>query len=305
MRKYHIHPDFKELRFIKMPRSLFINKVGNFFLRLGYRLQKINSKATCTRYKLPVSDGEEINFDMITPKEKKIRPCLIYFPGGGFLMAATQFHKKIIADIAVDQDIAVAMVHYRLAPKYPFPTALNDAIACLEHLDDQALKYDIDNNRFAIGGDSAGGSLAAGVCLYARDRLNVKLRCAMLVYPATDDKETKSRKTYVDTPMFHSRMLPIIKKAYFANGHFDLKKYAFPMMHDKHEGLPPTYIETAEFDPLHDEGVNYAAKLKDNNVEVVLNETKGTVHGYDILSKSEIVKEAYARRKSFIGEHLK
>jgi acetyl esterase/lipase len=77
------------------------------------------------------------------------------------------------------------------------------------------------------------------------------------------------------------------------------------MMHDKHEGLPPTYIETAEFDPLHDEGVNYAAKLKDNNVEVVLNETKGTVHGYDILSKSEIVKEAYARRKSFIGEHLK
>lgn len=304
MPKYNIHPDFRILKLIRMPRCLLVNRISNLFLRMMYKLQKINSEASCTRFKVQREGKMIVNVDLIVPKEKKPRPCLVYFPGGGFLMEATNFHKKIIADLAVDLDIAIAVVHYRLAPKFAFPTAFNDAIAAFEYIRNHSETFGIERTRIAVGGDSAGGSLAAGLCLYNQDVLKYDIKCALLVYPATGNETTKSRQLYYDTPMFHSGMFKVIRKAYFANGYFGMEKYAYPISHENHSGLPPTYIETAEFDPLHDEGIDYYHVLADNKIIVELNDTQGTVHGYDILAKSPIVRKSYKKRRDFLKRYL-
>jgi acetyl esterase/lipase len=274
------------------------------FLLITYSLQRINRKITVVRRKLQTNDGSTFKVDIFTPKGKKTRPCLLYFPGGGFLMCATPFHKKILADLVAKLDISAVMVHYRLAPRHPFPAAFNDAVSALEYVIKHADRLSIDPNHIGVGGDSAGGTLAAGLSLYNNDKLHYQLKCSMLIYPATDNEDSKSRQAYVDTPMFHSRMLEVVKKAYFANGLFGLGNYAFPLQHPNPKGLGPTYIETAEFDPLHDEGIHYHKKLAEFGVVTELNNTIGTVHGYDIVQKSEIVKNSMKKRILFIQEHL-
>jgi acetyl esterase/lipase len=120
----------------------------------------------------------------------------------------------------------------------------------------------------------------------------------MMLYPALEQENVDfpSRKLYVDTPMFNTERFAFIEKHYYKNGYLGMEKYAFPLRTRSYEGLPPFYIETAEFDCLHDDGVIAAETLRKAGIPVTLVETKGTFHGYDAIEISPVTKECLRKR---------
>ena len=154
----------------------------------------------------------------------------------------------------------------------------------------------------AVGGDSAGSTLAVGVCLMARERNHpVKYRFQMLPYPFLDARnESESAKRFTDTPMWNSslshRIGPMTK---VDKGDPNYVWYS-PVESESFVDLPPAYIETAEFDCLHDDGILYADLLQKACIDVTLNETKGTMHGFDIATKAPTTLAAMEQRISFM-----
>ena len=165
----------------------------------------------------------------------------------------------------------------------------------------------IDTSRIGIGGDSAGSTLAVGVCMMARDRKHpVRFVFQMLPYPFLDMRNnSESCKKFTDTPMWNSTLSSRIASMTKVDRNNPNYVYYSPVEAESFKGLPPAYIETAEFDCLHDDGILYAEKLREAGVEVTLNETKGTMHGFDIMQKAETTKTALAARIAFMKKVFK
>lgn len=233
-------------------------------------------------------------------------PCLIYIHGGGFVLAAAGYHYKNSMLYAKEVGCKIVFVNYRLAPENPHPVFFEDSYAAMCWAYDHADRFGIDRNRIGIGGDSAGSTLAVGVCMMARDRKHpIKLAFQMLPYPFLDMRNnSESCKKFTDTPMWNStlsgRIAPMTKVDR-SNPNY---VYYSPVEAESFEGLPPAYIETSEFDCLHDDGILYADKLRRVGVEVTLNETKGTMHGFDIMQNAEITRAALAARIEFMKKIL-
>lgn len=241
-------------------------------------------------------------FEKKTDSGKK--PAMLYIHGGGFQMKGTPVHIKIVTDLMVGTDYKAVFVTYRLIPKHPFPTALFDSYHALKWMTDHADYLNIDTNHIAIAGDSAGGNLATGVTLYAKDHHGPTIHKVLLIYPVLDAKmTTQTMKDYIDTPMWNSNLNKDMWKLYLKNGDYGLLNYASPLQADV-TGFPQTYIETAEFDCLRDEGVLFGRKLKKAGVSVYENHTLKTVHGYDALFFSKLVKEVKEKRISFLKGDL-
>ena len=164
----------------------------------------------------------------------------------------------------------------------------------------------IDRLRMGIGGDSAGSTLAVGVCMMARDRNHpVRFLFQMLPYPFLDARNnSESCQKFTDTPMWNSKLSARIAPMTKADPTRPDYLYYSPVEAEHFEGLPPAYIETAEFDCLHDDGILYAKKLCEAGIAVVLNETKGTMHGFDIMQSSKITKAALAARVAFMRKQF-
>ena len=146
-------------------------------------------------------------------------------------------------------------------------------------------------------GDSSGGNFAAAVCLLARDRKGKAPCYQMLIYPVVDAKRSfPSATSCLDTPELNSYGLDYAWRLYLQNGDQGMLPYASPYLAEDLSGLPPAYVETAEFDPLHDEGLAYAKKLEAAGVPVELNETKGSYHGFDIQMELPYSKAALNHR---------
>ena len=303
--KYLIHPDFRLLKYLHMPFNRVILAVENFFLSLLYHLQPNTKGVVRKRHRIMARDGYEIKLDFFIPKHKTGPfPAIIYYPGGGFVMPATHIHRYNLSKIVGDLKIIGVMVHYRLSPKYSFPTAFYDAIDALEMLKKNHKDWNILLHKIMLAGDSAGGNLAAGVSLYEKDNHN-DIYPQMLVYPALNrGAESESRRLYYDAPMLKKTTLDNVAKVYFRNGYQGMEKYATPCLHPEMTGLGPCYIETAEFDPLHDDGICFHQQLLKAGVASRLLETKGTVHGYDVIRKSPIVMKSVKERHAFIREML-
>ena len=160
----------------------------------------------------------------------------------------------------------------------------------------------MDVERIGIGGDSAGSTLAVGVCLMARQRNHpVKFRFQMLPYPFLDARnESKSCKRFTDTPMWNSRLSDRIGPMTRVDKHDPNYVWYSPVEADSFGGMPPAYIETAEFDCLHDDGILYARLLREAGIEVTLNETTGTMHGFDIATKAPTTLAAMEQRIAFM-----
>jgi len=304
--KYNIHSDFLVLRYLHMPKDMRIMGLANKVARLAYKAVHVPKTIRYQKFDIGTRDGGTITLDFFTPKNVNgPLKCLIYFPGGGFLMPAAHVHKRNVMHMVETAQIACVIVHYRLAPKYAFPTALYDALDATEHLYKNAKSYGIDATRMGLGGDSAGGNLACAVSLYNQDHEQYPFQPLLLIYPGLDEgRASYSRQTYTDTPMFNADMFDFIGKSYYKNGLFGLEKYAFPLTHENPKGVGPVYLETAEYDCLHDDGILFYDKLKEMNVQVELNDTKGTVHGYDAIANSNIVKESIRLRIEFIKRYL-
>lgn len=301
--EYNIHKDFKRISKIKV-RNLsagFINMM-NAIAKISRSATRLSPQVVIKKHRIKRSDGTSINVTVYEPKyiEDKA-PCLIYFHGGAFVLGEASSHVHLMCDYALSVPCKVVFVHYRLALKHPFPKGLEDCYNSLLWVSKNANCLGIDAARIGIGGDSAGGALAAAVGLMTRDRKGPKLCLQMLIYPVLDSEQnTESAKAFTDTPVWNSRLNDQMWKIYLRNGNFGMLQYASPAKADSLKNLPFTYIETAEFDCLRDEGKNYATKLGEDGIIVQLEETKGTIHGFDGILKSEITQATIKKRVAML-----
>lgn len=207
-------------------------------------------------------------------------PVVVWVHGGSFMLGDLDSSDALCAEMAVAAGALVVNVDYRLAPEHPAPAGLHDAYAVLEWV---AGEGDIDPARIAIAGQSAGGCLAAGCALLARDRGGPGLVYQLLAYPALDDRlRTRSARQMPDSPVITSDSIAIMWKVYLAGGAAD--GYIAPARTEDLSGLPPTLIVTAEQDPLRDEAIEYATRLQESGVDTVLHDVPGTFHGFDTVA---------------------
>ena len=300
--KYAIHPDFRKWGKMHPP----LNKVMLPLMQkmTGHLVAMETSCETLTvsQETIPVGNDSTIRALVYTPVGiGENAPCLVYYHGGGFVIPAAPHHFKLAKEYALRAACKVLFVDYRLAPKYPFPTAPEDCYAAYCRVIDHAKEFSIDATRVAVGGDSAGGELATVVCLMARERGKAMPCAQMLIYPVTcKGSETESMKKYIDTPMCNSRDIDKYEKFYIKDPTAGKREYASPNDTESLEGLAPAYIETAEFDCLRDGGILYAERLRESGVSTELHNTQGTMHGFDVVLNSPIVRACVDKRIAFL-----
>ncbi len=302
---YPLHPDLKRLSLLKLPSDLSVYPLLNFFLsKLAERehstkLLRVRKK-TINGYK-----GSKINLIIYEPYTLPAdAPCLVYYHGGGMVMKAAPYHYNMVKSYSLAAQCKVIMVDYSVIPGVIFPTPAEECYKAYVWTVKNAINIGIDPCRIAVGGDSAGGGLAAAVSMMSRDR-HAPMPCfQMLLYPAVDKRcETYSMKKYYNTPVLDSGIARLMWKLYLPLGknHKNIQ-YASLMEADSLKGMPDTYIETAEFDCLHDEGINFAEKLKNDGVNVLLYNTKGTPHAFDCVSDSRITRKCIKIRTGQLKE---
>lgn len=298
MQKYKIHSDFKKYEKMKTPISPALLPLMNGIIETSFNKKKPEKGVSEIIKKIPGYQNESIEIRIYEPEDiKEALPCLIYLHGGAFVLKSAAFHKQLICEYALRTPCKVVFVDYRLAPKYAFPVGVEDCFAAFDWVCQNAAAIGIDSSKIAVGGDSAGGALAAAVCLMARDRKAPKISFQMLIYPVTDARQiTESVKEFTDTPLWNGKQNQKMWQLYLGHGVHSNKEYASPMEATSLEDLPDAYVEVAEFDCLRDEGINFAEALKASGIPVELNQTKGTIHGYEIVENSEIVRQSIIKR---------
>jgi acetyl esterase len=205
---------------------------------------------------------------------------VLYIHGGGFTVGSIDMEHAQAAHLAREVGVTVVSVEYRLAPEHRFPAALEDCDAALRWLHSQAGALGVERSRIALVGNSAGGGLAAGLALYARDRGGPPVCFQYLGIPELDDRlETWSMRRFVDTPMWTRAAAARSWSMYLGEHNGDVSPYAAPARAANLAGLPPAYISTMEFDPLRDEGILYGLALLRAGVSVEIHSFPGTFHG--------------------------
>ncbi|MBP7337080.1 alpha/beta hydrolase [Niveispirillum sp.] len=196
----------------------------------------------------------------VEAEDAAILPAYIHLHGGGWVLGDLDGCHSFCAEIAATAGIAVVAVDYRLAPEHPFPAGLEDSLMAVRQVVEQAARLGIDPTRLSIGGDSAGGNLAASTCLILRDGDGEPvLRAQMLLYPVTDLRMQTASYAIPDADgLLTAGMMRWFRDLY-AGDVMDWR--VSPLLAASHAGLPPAYIITCGFDPLRDEGRAYAAAL--------------------------------------------
>jgi acetyl esterase len=208
------------------------------------------------------------------------RPVLVYFHGGGWVVGSVSTHDGVCATLAQDAQIVVASVEYRRAPEHPFPRPNDDAFAALEWVAANARKLGVDTTRLAVGGDSAGAHLAAGLAQEARER-GIPLALQLLIYPVVEpDFETASyREHAVSATLTRADMIEYW--THYLGAALDTgDPRAVPSRAASLAGLPPAHIVVAELDPLRDDGVRYAGLLRGAGVATTLVLAPRLAHGF-------------------------
>ena len=296
--KYPVHQDFiKYSRFTRYPfsRPLFrlVNPVLNLFRPGPDRLTDV------VKHTVPGYGGTAIHGFMISPRDLTgTAPCLVYFHGGGFLIEAAPCHYSIVRRYASLARCRVFFVDYRLTARFSYPTPMEDCFAAYRWLLTHADALQTDAAKVAVGGDSAGGNLAAAVTLMARDRLIRLPRFQLLVYPVVSRRmDTASMCEYSDTPLWNSRLNRKMWDFYLrGTPKTDILPYTSLLDTSSLADLPDAYIETAEFDCLRDEGIQYARALEIAGARVELNQVSGAIHGFDLNRKSDVTQRCILRR---------
>ncbi len=208
-------------------------------------------------------------------------PCLVYFHGGGWVIGGLDTHDGTCRRLAREAGIRVVSVDYRLAPEHRYPAAADDCSAALEQVAARAAELGVDPERLAVGGDSAGGNLAAVTARRARDRGGPPLRFQLLVYPVTDcDTDRPSYRENARGYLLEAPHMAWFWGHYVPEPERRLEPDASPLRAPDLAGLPPALVQTAEFDPLRDEGEAYAARLREAGVPVTATRYEGLIHGF-------------------------
>lgn len=245
--------------------------------------------------KIPVRDGAQLAARLYAPVAKlqapvEGLPVLLYLHGGGFTVGSVATHDQLCRQLAHLAGCMVISLDYRLAPEFKFPTAHNDAWDALQWLVAQGGEWGADTRRIAVGGDSAGGTLAAACAIEARDA-GLSLSLQLLIYPGTTaHQDTESHRRYAHGLVLDEPAITWFFDQYIAPG-ADREDWRFaPLLAAEMDEVAPAWIGLAECDPLVDEGVEYADKLRMAGVPVALEIYKGVTH--EFIKMGRVIPEA-------------
>ncbi|OPA95041.1 lipase [Pseudomonas fluorescens] len=206
-------------------------------------------------------------------------PCLLYMHGGGWAVGSLDSHDFICFELASALQVLVIAIDYRLAPEHPFPAAYEDCRAVWQAIQAGQGPHAINLQRLAVIGDSAGGNLAAALCLGLRDDGQALPSAQVLIYPGLGGPaDLPSRRDCMDAPLLSTADTDCYLALYLS-GTSQPSAYAMPLLAQSFAGLPKALIAVAQFDPLRDDGMLYAERLRAAGVETLLYPGKGLVHG--------------------------
>ncbi|MVW79532.1 alpha/beta hydrolase [Bordetella sp. 02P26C-1] len=228
-----------------------------------------------------VKPGYEIPVRIYRPKRSGPLPTIVYLHGGSFVAGSPQGHDFITASLACNTGAQVLSVHYRRAPENPYPAPTQDAYDALCWALEEAELLNVDPERIAVAGDSAGGNLAAACALMARDKNGPALRMQALIYPTLDaDLDTPSYLNNTEDAFLTRDAMTFALNAFLENDLSTQDGYALPMRAADHSRLPPAFMLLADHDPLLDDGLRYAEKLRAAGTDAQTRVGKGMIHGF-------------------------
>ena len=208
-------------------------------------------------------------------------PVLVYFHGGGWVIGDLETHDVLCRQLTAEAGVSVIAVDYRLAPEHKFPAAADDAWAATRWIAAHAAELGVDADRLAVGGDSAGGNLAAVVALLAREAGGPRIALQILLYPVTDlVSESQSYADLADGYMLTRDSMRWFRAQYLARDQDAADWRVSPLRAPSLAGLPPALVVTAGYDPLRDEGEAYARRLREAGVSVDAVSFGGMIHGF-------------------------
>jgi len=227
---------------------------------------------------LPARDGHALPARLYAPTRERL-PVLLYLHGGGFTIGSVETHDVLCRELSRHGRCAVVSVDYRLAPEHRFPIAVHDAWDALQAVAAQADGLGLDGSRLAVGGDSAGGTLAAVCALLARDA-GLPLALQLLIYPGcTAHADTPSHHTFAHGFVLEAAQIEWFFSHYIDRADHDDWRFA-PLNAPDLDGVAPAWLGLAECDPLVDEGVQYADRLRAAGVPVDLEIYRGVTHEF-------------------------
>jgi acetyl esterase len=250
--------------------------------------------------------GGELPLRVYRPSGDKPLPALLYFFGGGWVLGTIDTADGISRSLANCSGAVVVVVGYRLAPEHPFPAAIDDCYAAVRWVAEHAGEIGADPACLAVGGDSAGGNLAAGVTLRARAE-GPPLVGQLLVYPNTDQLADDESMRAADDPfLFNRHSVAWYRQHYLTAPDDAANPLASPLRAPSLADLPPALVITAEFDPLRDQGEAYARRLDEEGVPVKLSRYPGMVHGFFAMGGTvdagqTAIAEAAAQLRAWFG----
>ena len=253
--------------------------------------------------------GSDIALRIYWPREARegeLFPVLLWLHGGGFVIGSLDTHDSACRMLATQAECMVVSVDYRLAPEFRFPAAVDDCQAALRWLALHASEIGADAQRIAVGGDSAGANLATVIAIAARDDGHPKVAFQLLIYPCTaPEPETPSQHKFAEGYLLTRNAIVWFYKQY-QRSQRDSNDWRFaPLLKDDLSNLPPSLVLVAGYDPLRDEGIDYAKRLIEAGNRVTLVNYEGMIHGFYLTggvvdgAKRAVAQSAAALREAF------
>lgn len=228
-------------------------------------------------------------------------PLLVYMHGGGFMVGDIECLEKPLHELSGSADIAILSLDYALAPEHVYPIALEQCLDALEWAAERRAEWSLSTEALGIGGDSAGGNLAALVALRTRDSGGPRINWQALInpvldFPAADEQTTASHRAYANGPILKQEVMKAFGDAYFADE--AVKREASPVLAPDLSGLPSAFVAVAQCDPLRDDGVRYAERLNGAGVPATLKIYPGMSHNFIVMT--HVSETARAFMQDFI-----
>ncbi|MBN2151242.1 MAG: alpha/beta hydrolase [Candidatus Lokiarchaeota archaeon] len=306
-----IHPALRHVA-KKSPKITFHRKnlwLISFLLRLMPATRCPEDVLVKNSFILGLDGRRKVRLRMYKPRTVDAPiPALIWLHGGGYVTGKPEMDDWLCAEYARKLGILVVSVDYRLAPRYPFPSGLDDSYSALKWVASHSHQLGIDADHVAIGGASAGGGLAAALVHLAHDEQEITPVFQLLVYPMLDDKT--SLRTDIDDSnnvTWNHKSNRFGWECYLERrrGDDDINAYSVPARREDLSGLPPAWIGVGSLDIFHDEDVAYARRMKECGVECELEIVPGAFHGFDLFDHEVPVVQEFRRSQlAALRRHL-
>ena len=262
------------------PADNFLQTMRIFYRRMAIMAGKPPSIYKIEDQSINTPDGD-LALRIYRPSAEPNLPVTLYFHGGWFFMGDLESHDPLLRNLASKTEAVVIAVDYRLAPEHPFPAAINDGTAALQWVVSHAGELNVDASRIAIAGDSAGGALATIVARNAAHGNGPRLLLQALIYPVTDYAlNTGSWEEFADGPVIQKNNAAQAWAMYVPDPNDRTNPDAAPLYANDFTGMAPALIIAAEYDPLCDEVIAYAQKIKDAGIPVRDSLYPGMPHGF-------------------------